>query len=122
MRKKVLVADDEKIVRELLCEKLKEHNCIVFEAEDGEETIDLAIKEKPDVIILDVKMPYMDGIQVCNELKNNKDTKDIKIIMFSAKAELVDRSEGINAGADVYLTKPARFKEIIETIKNVSIA
>ena len=84
--------------------------------------IDNRAKVKPDVIILDVKMPSMDGIQVCNELKNNKDTKDIKIIMFSAKAELVDRSEGINAGADVYLTKPARFKEIIETIKNVSIA
>lgn len=119
MKKKVLVADDEKLVRELLCEKLREDGYIVLEAEDGKMAVDIAIEHKPDVIILDVKMPLMNGLRACKELKSNSETEKIKIIMFSAKAELVDRSEGISAGADLYLTKPSRFKDVIEAINSV---
>lgn len=114
--KTIVVADDEPIVRELLSMKLREREFDVYEAADGKEALDLIQKNVPDLVLLDVKMPGMDGLKVCRHIKEHKDLENVKILMFSAKAELVDRSDGLRAGADYYLTKPARFAEILKII------
>ena len=114
--KAIVVADDEAIVRELLSLKLRERGYDVYEATNGIETLDLVKEKMPELVILDVKMPVMDGLKACRAIKGDKETEHIKILMFSAKAELVDRSEGLRAGANHYLTKPARFAEIINII------
>ena len=114
--KTIVVADDEPIVRELLSMKLREREFDVYEAADGKEALDIIKEKEPDLVLLDVKMPVMDGLKVCQLIKENKEMEKIKILMFSAKAELVDRSDGLRAGADYYLTKPARFAEIIKII------
>lgn len=115
--KTVLVADDESLVRELLSLKLREKGYEVFEAADGQETLQIVQDKMPELVLLDVKMPEVDGFQVCRTIKKSEKLNNIKIVMFSAKAELVDRHDGLRAGADYYLTKPARFGEILKVIE-----
>lgn len=117
--KTILVADDESLVRELLSIKLREKGFEVIEAADGKETLGQIREKRPELVLLDVKMPEKNGIEVCRTVRKDKDLENTKIIIFTAKAELADRGEGMRAGADYYLTKPARFAEVLNIINKI---
>ena len=120
MRRKVLVADDEEGVLALLHGTVGNHEqCQVLLAQDGEEALRLAVKEKPDLIFLDIVMPQRDGYEVCQTLKKNADTTDIKIIMLTALGQESDRRKAVEAGADGYLTKPFSPTAVLEKVDEV---
>jgi len=102
--KKVLVVDDEFTIRELV-ELTLSPDFEVIKASNGEEALE-KVKEKPDIIILDIMMPKIDGYHVCQKLKSDKATKDIPIIMLTAKHGIEDLKEGIRSDVDEYITKP----------------
>ena len=86
-------------------------------ADDGEKALDEALAHLPDVILLDVKLPKMTGTEVCKRLKSNEKTKDIVVLMLSAKAQTAEIREGLDAGADKYLCKPISFPDILTEIR-----
>lgn len=109
---KILIADDEALICSSLKKKFTRLGYTVIEANDGKEALARAQKEIPDIILLDVKMPKLSGIEVCKRLKSKKDTKKINIIMFSARAEQKDIDIAREVGADSYLCKPVPFDQI----------
>lgn len=119
-KQKVLVVDDHAENVELLEEMLDSNGYEVSTAFDGEEALKKAHKELPDLILLDIMMPKMDGYQVCEALRNAEDTKDIPIIFVTAKTEVKDWTHAIfNMGANSYITKPINAKKLIEKVKSV---
>jgi len=104
MKKKVLIADDEYTIRELV-ELTLAPEYEVIKASTGNEAMQ-KIEEDPDLLILDIMMPKMDGYEVCSRIKNNKETKDIPIIMLTAKHSIDDLKEAIRVDVDEYITKP----------------
>lgn len=117
--KTILIADDEEWVRQILEKKFKREGFQALVAGNGLEAVALARSNKPDCILLDIKMPELSGLDACKELKNDADTRHIPIVILSAKAELFDKRAGMAAGADAYLTKPLKFSDILEQIKKV---
>ena len=117
--KTILIVDDEQWVRQILEKKFKREGFRTLVAANGQEAIELARKEKPDCILLDIKMPEVDGLDACKVIKTDADTRHIPIIILSAKAELFDKRAGMAAGADTYLTKPLKFNVILEHVKKV---
>ena len=115
----VLIADDEPNQLELVKFNLKKANFDVITAENGEQTVAIAQETHPDIIILDWMMPYMSGIEVCRDLRSRSTTREIPIIMLSARGEDGDRTLGLDIGADDYMTKPFSPKELIARIKAV---
>jgi DNA-binding response OmpR family regulator len=105
-RKKILLADDQEGVRELVGATLGDDEFDLIQAADGQEALQLARDNKPDLILLDVMMPVMDGFQVCRQLKEDPATEHIKIIMLTAKGSESDIERGTTAGADGYFVKP----------------
>jgi CheY-like chemotaxis protein len=119
-KKKVLVVDDYAENVELLEELLSSSGYEVSTAYDGEEALRIARSVLPDLILLDIMMPKMDGYQVCEELRNSANTKDIPIIFVTAKTEVKDWTHAIfNMGANSYITKPVNAKKLIEKVKSV---
>ncbi len=104
--KKILVVDDEERVREMLGFRLKLFGYEVLEASNGEEALEVATREKPDLVLLDIMMPGMDGFQVCSRLKRNEETKDIPVVILTAKADAKDVTRAVNSGAADYVVKP----------------
>ncbi len=115
---KLLIVDDEQLITDFLDRQLAKLGYTTFTAFDGEMAIESALKNRPDLILLDVKMPKLDGISVCKTLKANERTKNIPIIMLSAKAQPYEIQEGLEAGADKYLAKPFSFPEIVKLIES----
>ncbi|WP_027417280.1 response regulator transcription factor [Aneurinibacillus terranovensis] len=113
---KVLVADDDPNVLEIIRLYFTQQHIDLVEARDGREAVMQAEHEKPDVIILDVMMPNMDGFEACREIRK---TLDIPIIMLSAKGEEFDRVLGLELGADDYVTKPFSPRELVARIKAI---
>lgn len=103
---KLLIVDDEKQLVEMVQMRLEANGYEVLTAGDGQEGLQMAKTEKPDLIMLDVMMPKMDGYKVCGLLKNDARYKHIPIILFSARAQQEDTDIGKEAGADAYVTKP----------------
>lgn len=114
---KILVVDDEEPVYSYLQKKLTKLGYTALTAEDGEEAIEKAFSNTPDIIILDVKLPKLSGIEVCKRLKSEDRTKHIPIIILSAKAQSSEIREGLEAGANKYLCKPVSFPDILKEIK-----
>ncbi len=106
MTKKVLICDDEPYILESVKHVVSKEGYDVLTAEDGISSLDLARKEKPDLMILDIMMPGKSGYEVCRSVKEDPDTRDIFIIMLTARGQEVDEKMGIEAGADEYMTKP----------------
>lgn len=106
MTKKILICDDEPYILESVSYIAKQAGYDFITAEDGEESVDLAIKEKPALMILDVNMPRLTGFEVCERLKNDPETKDIFIIMLTARGQERDERIGLEVGANEYITKP----------------
>jgi two-component system response regulator MprA len=116
---KVLVVDDEDNIIELIRLGLRYEGFQVEVASDGEQGIALAQRIDPDLVILDVMMPGIDGIEVCRRLRSNPTTRDVPVLMLTAKDEVGDRILGLQTGADDYLTKPFDFYELLERIKAI---
>ncbi|SFE32912.1 response regulator transcription factor [Alteribacillus iranensis] len=113
---KVLIVDDEERIRRLLKMYLEREKYQVTEAENGEEALDLAVNKDFDVILLDLMMPGMDGMEVCEELRKVKATP---IIMLTAKGEESNRVQGFEAGADDYIVKPFSPREVVLRVKAI---
>ena len=111
-QKTVMIADDQQSLRLLLRATLGPVGYRVVEAINGAEALSVARDEHPDLVFLDVGMPGMDGYAVCRELKNDPETASIPVIMLSARAQQPDKQKGIEAGADLYLTKPFKPAEL----------
>jgi DNA-binding response OmpR family regulator len=105
-RKKIFIVDDDIIIHEAISAVLSTNEFEIIHAYDGKETVERIKNEQPDLVILDVVMPIKDGRDICKDLKRNPKTKDIKILMLSAKDEQFDRILGLELGADDYMTKP----------------
>lgn len=116
---KVLIVEDEEHISELIKYNLEASGYQVIAAYDGEEGLKAVIEHKPDLVILDLMLPKMDGISVCNKLRNNKETEDISIIMLTAKSSETDKIIGLEIGADDYITKPFSVRELQARIKTV---
>lgn len=118
MSKKILIVDDEEQIIELIKVMLGDEYEYV-EAVNGAEAIEKAKTEQPDLILLDIMLPDMDGYQVCQRLRQDKKTKDIVIAMVSAKKEDHDILQGIDVGAIAYITKPFDGFELSEKVKEL---
>ena len=119
MNTKVLVVDDEPDALELIDYNLRGAGYQVFTAANGARAMELAQRHIPDLIILDLMLPEIDGIEVCKILRRNSETQDIPIIMLTAKADEIDRVIGLEVGADDYVTKPFSPRELILRVKNI---
>jgi two-component system alkaline phosphatase synthesis response regulator PhoP len=119
IREKILIVDDEMSTLMPLKRSLESEDYAVVEAYDGHEAIKKANEEKPDLILLDLMLPGMDGIEVCQHLKTDTQTENIPIIMLTAKDNIDDKVEGLQIGADDYVTKPFVLKELKARIKSV---
>ena len=116
MPKKILIVEDEANIRELLRLYLEREGYAVIEAENGVEGIKMWKSEKPDMLLLDVMMPVMDGWAVCKEIRAES---DVPIIMLTAKGETADRVSGLEMGADDYIVKPLEMPEVIARVRAV---
>lgn len=114
---KVLIAEDEADIRQLISFNLERESYDTLLAGDGEEAVLMAYNKIPDLIILDLMLPKMDGFSVFKELRLDSRTKDIPVIMLTAKAQLDDVIAGLEMGADDYLTKPFSPKELVLRVK-----
>ncbi|MCK8060890.1 DNA-binding response regulator [Fusibacter sp. A1] len=114
MNEKVLVVDDEKPISDILKFNLVKEGYTVITAFDGEEALKCAFEEQPDLILLDVMLPKLDGFQVCRKIREKFNTP---IIMLTAKEEEVDKVLGLELGADDYITKPFGMRELIARVK-----
>ena len=117
--KKVLVADDESDVLNLVCNNLKSAGFTPLQAEDGPSALEQAKAQLPALIVLDLMLPGMSGLEVCKALKAEPTTKNIPILMLTAKAEEVDRILGFELGADDYMTKPFSPRELVLRVQSV---
>ncbi|MBE0526082.1 MAG: response regulator [Candidatus Thorarchaeota archaeon] len=117
MNKKILVVDDEELTTELAKTFLEKHGFSVIIAKDGEAGLNMAETENPDLILLDVMLPTMDGFAVCKKLKENEKFKDTPILMFTARGLSSDIEKGEIVGADEYIVKPFSGKALVATIR-----
>lgn len=113
----VLLVEDEPAQREMLAYNLEAEGYDVRCAENGEEAMLLVAEAKPDLMILDWMMPMMSGIEVCRQIKTRDDTRDVAIIMLSARSEEVDAVRGLETGADDYVIKPYALKELMARVR-----
>lgn len=118
-RPKILVADDEATLRFLVAETLDESQYELLEACDGNETLEKAQTAHPNLILLDVAMPGLSGIEVCQQLKANPATTDIIIVMLTAHGQSKDRELAAAAGADHFITKPFSPLQLIRLISQI---
>lgn len=117
---RVLIVDDEEDIIEFTEMALTATGFSVITAEDGEQGLKLALSEKPDIILLDVMMPGLDGFSVCKQLKDNPETQHIPILMVSAKALNQDIKKGMQSGCNDYMIKPFEMNELVEKIKKLT--
>lgn len=113
-KKTVMIVDDEKMIINLLSHNLKKEGYNVIEAYDGETAVDMALKLKPDLILLDIMIPRQDGLTVCKKIKN---AMNVPILMVTAKDTELDKIIGLELGADDYVTKPFSVRELLARIK-----
>jgi len=116
---KILVVDDEIYIVHILDFSLGIEGYEVMTALDGEQALAKVEQDKPDLIVLDIMMPKLDGYETCKALKSNPGTKDIPVILLSAKGRNVDQKVGFEVGADDYITKPFSPRKLVERINAI---
>ena len=116
---KVLVCDDERHIVRLIQVNLERQGYNVVTAFDGKEGLEKIRSEKPNVVVLDVMMPYMDGFEVLKTIRREPETENLPVIMLTAKAQDKDVFEGYHYGADMYLTKPFNPMELVTFVKRI---
>ncbi len=114
--KKILIVDDEPNIVMSLEYTFKKNNFEVFIARDGQEALDILQNQLPDVIILDVMMPLVDGFETLEQIKKNEKLQHCKVMFLSAKNKESDIEKGMSLGADAYLTKPFSIKKVVEQV------
>jgi len=117
--KKILIADDCPKLVELLRVTLEREDCEIIYASDGEETLKKARVEKPDLVLLDIMIPKVDGFEVCRQLRKDPQAKEISIIMLTAKGQEVDKERGREVGANDYIIKPFSPSALLVKIKEI---
>jgi DNA-binding response OmpR family regulator len=118
-QKRILICDDDPAILRVLQVNLEVEGYEALLAHHGEEALEVAQREKPDLIILDIMMPRLDGYQTCERLKASDDTKQIPVVFLSAKAQASDIEKGKGYGVDDYLTKPFDPDTLISTIERL---
>jgi phosphate regulon transcriptional regulator PhoB len=116
---KILIVDDEPDIVELLSYNLEKEKFSIVKAYDGEAALGLVRSEKPDLMILDLMLPKMNGLDVCKAVRRNPETANLPIIMLTAKGEEIDKIIGLEIGADDYITKPFSVKELIARVRAI---
>jgi len=119
VKEKILIVEDDKDIAKMLEYNLKKEGFKVIGASDGEDALDLAVRQYPDLILLDLMLPGIDGLEVCKSLKKEGKTSAIPVIMLTAKGQESDKVVGLELGADDYVTKPFSPRELIARIKAV---
>lgn len=114
-KRHILIVDDERGIR-MLAKDLLSHKFGVLEASDGQEAIDMANKYKPDLILMDILMPNVDGYTACSTIKTNPATKRIPVVMVTALGYELNKELAQSSGADGYLTKPFLEEELLDTV------
>ena len=117
-KQRILIADDERDIRVVLRTRLELEGFTVIEACDGAEAVRMAQDETPDLIVLDVMMPILDGVEVCDRLRASFTTRHIPVIMVTAKARPDDKLSGLEKGANDYITKPYDMNELTQRVRN----
>ena len=117
MPHKILIVDDEETIREPLKEMLVQQGYEVLIAEDGKKGLDEARKKRPDLVLLDVNMPKMDGFTVLQELKKDKKSSDIPVFMLTSRSTAEDIAAGISGFAEKYISKPFDFNHLLSEIQ-----
>ena len=120
MPTKILVCDDERHIVRLIQVNLEKQGYQVVTAFDGKEGLEKIKSEKPNLVVLDVMMPYMDGFEVLKNLRREPSTEHLPVIMLTAKAQDKDVFEGYSYGADMYLTKPFNPMELVSFVKRIT--
>jgi len=115
--KTLLVADDDPDIRKLVATAARRQGMRVIEAEDGERALRLIREEMPDAVVLDVMMPKQDGRDVCRKVRIDHATKNIPIVMFTAKEDQADRLVGLELGADDYIAKPFKIDMLMRRVE-----
>ncbi len=115
MKRKILIADDEQFIR-LLVKRLLSQNYIVLEASDGEEAIDIARSQKPDLILMDIMMPGVDGYIPCHQITKGQATKAIPVVMLTGVGHELNKKLSWEVGATGYITKPFILQELLDVI------
>jgi len=118
-KKRILIVDDEEDILNVLRFRLEANNYEVLSASDGQEGLNKARSEKPDLIILDLMLPKLDGYKVCRMLKFDETYKAIPIIIFTARAQKKDEELGMEMGADAYIAKPFESEVLLEKMKEL---
>lgn len=118
-KRKILIVDDEPNILMSLEYAFKKKAFMVFVARDGKEALEIANKQRPDVILLDIMMPDLDGYETLRLLRINEDLKHTKVVFLSAKSKVADMEKGIAMGADSYMTKPFSVKKVISDIEEM---
>ena len=113
---RVLIVDDIALMRELLRELLEPLGCVIAEAVDGVEALAMVASFKPDLVLLDIMMPDMHGIEVCERIRVDHDHTSLRIVMVTALGDDYTKLDGLGAGADEHITKPIACKHLIEII------
>jgi CheY-like chemotaxis protein len=119
VEKRILVADDDPVILRLIQVNLELEGYQVLTANNGEEAVATATAEHPDLVILDIMMPRLDGYQACEQLKAEAATKDIPVVFLSAKAQQSDIEKGKTYGVDEYLTKPFDPTELLDVVERL---
>ena len=114
---KILIVEDNEMNRDMLSRRLMRKGFEIVMAEDGKKGVDMSISETPDLMLMDLSLPVMDGWEATSTIKNSEQTKDIPIIVLTAHAMAGDREKALEAGADEYDTKPIDFKRLLGKIK-----
>ncbi|GBD10032.1 Phosphate regulon transcriptional regulatory protein PhoB [Candidatus Thermoflexus japonica] len=114
---RILIAEDERDIRELITFTLEFGGFQVIAATNGQEAVELARQHRPDLIILDVRMPRMTGYEACRILKSQEETRTIPVIFLSAKGQEAEIRQGMEAGADAYILKPFAPDELIQQVQ-----
>ncbi|MBI2857242.1 MAG: response regulator [Chloroflexi bacterium] len=120
MARKILLADDEETVRSLVAATIRDDSqYVLFEARNGIEALDIARREKPDLLLLDIVMPGLSGFEVCRRLKSDPETSGISIVILTALAQEADREKGRSVGADDYFSKPFSPTALIQMVEQM---
>jgi two-component system alkaline phosphatase synthesis response regulator PhoP len=117
MKQKILVVDDEPVLLDTLVYNLQQEGYQVITAADGGSALEATRSERPDLIILDVMLPEMDGLEVCRQLRREKSSATIPILMLTARGEEIDKVIGLEVGADDYVTKPFGRRELLSRVR-----
>jgi two-component system alkaline phosphatase synthesis response regulator PhoP len=118
-RKRILVVDDEIYIVHILEFSLTMEGYSVLTASNGEEALHVIEQERPDLVVLDIMMPKLDGFEVCRRLRQDEQFRSLPVILLSAKGRPVDRDAGLDAGADDYITKPFSPRKLLEKIREL---